>query len=59
MQHGDRWQRALAEAEAVLGELRSSDRVMLVDGGRPSRFGRRTSSVAGIHAGTMRGSCAA
>jgi Aerotolerance regulator N-terminal/von Willebrand factor type A domain len=29
MQHGDRWQRALNEAEAVLGQLRSSDRVML------------------------------
>ena len=29
MQHGDRWQRALDQAEAVLGELRSSDRVLL------------------------------
>lgn len=29
MQHGERWQRALAEADAVLNGLRSSDRVML------------------------------
>ena len=30
MQHGDRWQQALAEAEKVLDGLKGSDRVMLV-----------------------------
>lgn len=32
MQHGTRWQRTLQEAERVLGEVPSSDRVMLLAG---------------------------
>ena len=54
MQHGERWQRALAEADKVLGELRSSDRVMLA-----AAEGRRVSvlenSVPASQAGTIRG----
>jgi len=30
MQHGDRWQRALDEAESIIDQARSGDRVMLV-----------------------------
>lgn len=32
MQHGGRWQRALQEAESVIADLPSSDRVMLLSG---------------------------
>jgi hypothetical protein len=32
MQHGSRWQRALSEAESVIADLPSSDRVMLLTG---------------------------
>ena len=42
MQHGERWQRALAEADAVLNELRSSDRVLLA-----TAEGRRVSVLQG------------
>jgi hypothetical protein len=41
MQHSGRWQRALAEAEAVIADLPSSDRVMLLAGS-----GRRISVVS-------------
>jgi hypothetical protein len=41
MQQGTRWQRALAEAESVIAELPSSDRVMLLAGS-----GRRISVVS-------------
>jgi hypothetical protein len=40
MRHGDRWQRALAEAEAILQSVPSSDRVMLW-----TAAGRRVSPV--------------
>jgi uncharacterized membrane protein len=54
MQHGERWQRALGEAERILGELRSSDRVMLA-----VAEGRRVSvlenSVPASQVGTIRG----
>ncbi|HEV8332146.1 MAG TPA: BatA domain-containing protein [Steroidobacteraceae bacterium] len=54
MQHGERWQRALDEADKVLGELRSSDRVMLA-----AAEGRRVAvlenSVPASQAGTIRG----
>jgi hypothetical protein len=54
MQYGERWQRALAEADKVLGELRSSDRVMLA-----TAEGRRVSviesAVPASQAGTIRG----
>jgi uncharacterized membrane protein len=54
MQHGERWQRALDEADRILGELRSSDRVMLA-----TAEGRRVSvienSVPASQAGTIRG----
>jgi uncharacterized membrane protein len=40
MQHGERWQRALDEADKVLGSLRSSDRVMLA-----TAEGRRVSVI--------------
>ena len=54
MQHGERWQRALDEAEAVLKDLRSSDRVMLA-----TAEGRRVSvvqsSTPASAAGTVRG----
>jgi len=54
MQQGERWQRALDEADKVLGELRSSDRVMLA-----TAEGRRVSvvenSVPASQAGTIRG----
>jgi hypothetical protein len=40
MQHGERWQRAIKEAEAVLSGLRSSDRVMLA-----TAEGRRVSVI--------------
>ena len=40
MQHGTRWQRTLQEAERVLGQVPSSDRVMLLSGS-----GRRISIV--------------
>jgi hypothetical protein len=53
MQHGDRWQRALAEAEGVLDGLRSSDRVLLA-----TAEGRRVavlqSSTPAGAAGTLR-----
>ena len=39
MQYGERWQRALAEADKVLGELRSSDRVMVATGHPECRSG--------------------
>ncbi|HEY0942376.1 MAG TPA: BatA and WFA domain-containing protein [Steroidobacter sp.] len=41
MQHGTRWQRALQEAERVIGQVPSSDRVMLLAGS-----GRRISVVS-------------
>src|SRR5688572_33218145 len=54
MQHGERWQRALDEAEAVLKDLRSSDRVLLA-----TAEGRRVSvvqsSTPAAAAGTVRG----
>jgi len=54
MQQGDRWQRALAEADAVLKDLRSSDRVLLA-----TAQGRRVSvvqsSTPASAAGTVRG----
>jgi hypothetical protein len=54
MQQGDRWQRALAEANAVLQDLRSSDRVLLA-----TAEGRRVSvvqsSTPASAAGTVRG----
>ena len=54
MQQGESWQRALDEADKVLGELRSSDRVMLA-----TAEGRRVSvvenSVPASQAGTIRG----
>jgi hypothetical protein len=54
MQHGERWQRALDEAEAVLKDLRSSDRVLLA-----TAEGRRVSvvqsSTPASAAGTVRG----
>ncbi len=40
MRHGERWQRALDQADAVLNELRSSDRVLLA-----TAEGRRVSVV--------------
>jgi hypothetical protein len=53
MQHGERWQRALAEADAVLSGLGSSDRVMLA-----TAEGRRVAvlenSTAVSAAGTVR-----
>ena len=55
MQHGERWQRALDEAEKVLSSLRSSDRVMLA-----TAEGRRVSviesSVPASAAGNLRAS---
>ena len=54
MQQGDRWRRALAEADAVLKDLRSSDRVLLA-----TAQGRRVSvvqsSTPASAAGTVRG----
>ena len=54
MQHGERWQRALDAAEAVLKDLRSSDRVLLA-----TAEGRRVSvvqsSTPASAAGTVRG----
>lgn len=54
MRHGERWQRALDEAEAVLKDLRSSDRVLLA-----TAEGRRVSvvqsSTPASAAGTVRG----
>ena len=54
MQHDERWQRALDEADAVLKELRSSDRVMVA-----TAEGRRVSvvqsSIPASQAGTVRG----
>jgi hypothetical protein len=54
MQHGERWQRALNEAETVLKDLRSSDRVLLA-----TAEGRRVSivqsSTLASAAGTVRG----
>ena len=54
MQHGERWQRALAEAEAVLKDLSSADRVLLA-----TAEGRRVSvvqsSIPASQAGTVRG----
>jgi von Willebrand factor type A domain len=53
MQHGERWQRALDEADKILGELGSADRVMLVTGN-----GRRIdvvhSATPAGNAGTLR-----
>ena len=57
MQHGERWQRALDEAEAVLKDLRSSDRVMLAtaEGRRVSVMQSSTpASAAGTVRGTLR-----
>jgi hypothetical protein len=51
MQHGERWQRALDEAEAVLKDLRSSDRVLLA-----TAEGRR---VAVIQSSTSCAACCA
>jgi uncharacterized membrane protein len=53
MQHGDRWQRALDEADAVLNGLRSSDRVMLAtaEGRRVAVIENSTPASA---AGTVR-----
>jgi hypothetical protein len=53
MQHGERWQRALDEADAVLNGLRSSDRVLLAtaEGRRVSVVQSSTPSGA---AGTVR-----
>lgn len=54
MRYGERWQRALDEAEAVLKDLRSSDRVLLA-----TAEGRRVSvvqsSTPASAAGTVRG----
>ncbi|HEY8538634.1 MAG TPA: BatA domain-containing protein, partial [Steroidobacteraceae bacterium] len=53
MQHGERWQRALAEAEAVINSARAGDRVMLV-----AASGRRIQvihePVAASDAGALR-----
>jgi hypothetical protein len=53
MRHGERWQRALDEAEKILSSLRSSDRVMLA-----TAEGRRVSvienSTAASAAGNVR-----
>lgn len=51
MQHGGRWQRALDEAERILADLPSSDRVMVLAGG-----GRR---IAVVHESTPAGNAGA
>src|SRR5688500_5988088 len=58
MQHGERWQRALVEAEAVLEDLRSSDRVLLAtaEGRRVAVIQSSTpASAAGAVRGVLRG----
>ena len=54
MQQGDRWQRALDQADAVLSDLKSSDRVLLAtaEGRRVSVIQSSTPAAA---AGTVRG----
>ncbi len=55
MQHGKRWQRALEQAESVIDELPSSDRVMLLSGsGR--RIAVVSPSTTAANVGTVRAS---
>jgi hypothetical protein len=55
MQHRGRWQRALAEAESVIAELPSSDRVMLLTGSG-HRIAVVSPSTPGGNAGAVRAS---